>query len=149
MATMMAIVAAALGGPEVLELRTVPLPWPRGAGDVLVRLQAAALNPADIFFRQLGGYLKTDAPLILGHDGSGIVEAVGTEVKHFQPGDRVCFCNGGIGGDYGTYAEYAIVPEAQLIRVPARVDMTQAAALPLVAITVMESLYDRAFAAGR
>jgi NADPH2:quinone reductase len=143
MASMMAIVATTLGGPEVLELRSVPLPWPRGAQDALVRLQAAALNPADIFFRQFGGYLKTDAPLILGHDGAGIVEAVGTEVKYFQPGDRVCFCNGGIGGDYGTYAEYAIVPEAQLIRIPAPVEMTQAAALPLVAITVMESLYDR------
>jgi NADPH:quinone reductase len=144
MATMMAIVATTLGGPEVLELRAVPLPWPRGAHDALVRLQAAALNPADIYFRQLGGYLKTDAPLILGHDGSGIIEAVGTEVRYFRPGDRVCFCNGGIGGDYGTYAEYAIVPEAQLIRIPAPVEIMQAAALPLVAITVMESLYDRA-----
>ncbi|MDF2763150.1 MAG: alcohol dehydrogenase [Rhodospirillales bacterium] len=143
MTSMKAIVATALGGPEVLEQRSVPLPWPRGAKDVLVRLQAAALNPADGFFRQLGGYLKTDAPLVLGHDGAGTVEAVGAGVTQVKPGDRVCFCNGGIGGDYGTYAEFSVVPEAQLVKMPAGVEITEAAAMPLVAITLIEALQDR------
>ena len=140
---MKAIVATALGGPEVLERRDVPLPWPRRSKDVLVRLQAAALNPADMFFRQLGGYLKTEAPLVLGHDGAGIVEAVGAEVLKIKPGERVCFCNGGIGGDYGTYAEFAVVPESQLVKVPANIETREAAALPLVAITMLEALQDR------
>src|SRR5688572_17185651 len=130
MTLMKAIVATALGGPEVLERRDVLLSWPRGPKDVLVRLKAAGLNPADGFFRQLGGYLKTDAPLVLGHDGAGIVEAIGAGVTQVRPGDRVCFCNGGIGGDYGTYAEFAVVPEPQLIPVPASVEITEAAALP-------------------
>jgi NADPH:quinone reductase len=143
MMSMKAIVATAIGGPEVLERRDVPLPWPRRSKDVLVRLQAAALNPADMFFRQLGGYLKTEAPLVLGHDGAGIVEAVGAEVLKIKPGERVCFCNGGIGGDYGTYAEFAVVPESQLVKVPANIETTEAAALPLVAITMLEALQDR------
>ena len=61
-----------------------------------------------------------------------------------KTGDRVCFCNGGIGGTMGTYAEAAVVPEWQLARVPDAVDDLTAAALPLVSITCWESLYDRA-----
>ena len=58
-----AVVATAKGGPEVLVLQEVAMAWPAGARDVLVRLQAAALNPADAWFRQLGGYLEpTDHP---------------------------------------------------------------------------------------
>lgn len=59
-------------------------------------------------------------------------------------GDRVCFCNGGIGGAPGTYAEAAVVPDWQLARVPDGVDDLTAAALPLVTITGWEALYDRA-----
>lgn len=141
---MQAVVMTATGGPEVLVMRSVSLPWPRGAQDVLVRLKAAALNPADVYFRTYGPYMKSDGPCILGHDGAGIVEEVGREVTRFKAGDRVCFCNGGIGGDPGTYAEFAIVPADQLVSVPANIDWTLAAALPLVAITAWESLYERA-----
>jgi NADPH2:quinone reductase len=140
---MKAIVATGKGGSEVLELRDVPLPWPAASGDVLVRLRAAALNPADVFFRQLGGYVERPGPLILGHDGAGIVEAVGAEVAGVMPGDRVCFCYGGIGATYGTYAEYAVVPADVLAVLPPGVDFATAAALPLVFITLAESLYDR------
>jgi NADPH:quinone reductase len=143
MTSMKAIVATALGGPDVLERRDVPLHWPRGQKDVLVRLKAAGLNPADGFFRQLGGYVHGDAPLVLGHDGAGVVEEVGAGVTGVKRGDRVCFCNGGIGGDYGTYAEFAVIPEPQLVAVPAGVEITEAAALPLVAITLLESLRER------
>jgi NADPH2:quinone reductase len=111
---MRAIVANGTGGPGVLELRQVSLSWPRGGHDVLVRLKAASLNPADIYFRSYGPYIKNVAP-ILGHDGAGVVEEIGGEVARFRPGDRVCFCNGGIGGDPGTYAEFAVVPEEQLV----------------------------------
>jgi NADPH:quinone reductase len=139
-----AVVANAKGGPEVLKIETVTLPWPRGTSDVLVQLRAAALNPADVFFRELGGYLSGGTPFVLGHDGAGIVKEVGAEVRSVKPGDRVCFCNGGIGGDMGTYAEAAVVPEYQLARIPEGVSDETAAGLPLIAITAWESLYDRA-----
>jgi NADPH2:quinone reductase len=139
-----AIVTTALGGPEVLKLQEVSLTWPRGDHDVLVELHAAGLNPADTFFRQLGGYLTSEDPFVLGHDGMGVVAAIGRSVTMVKPGDRVAFCNGGIGGAMGTYAEAAVVPEGQLARVPDAVDDLTAAALPLVAITCWEALYDRA-----
>src|SRR5579871_374522 len=141
---MRAIVATRLGGPEVLELTEVPLLWPRGPGDVLVRLKAAALNPADAYFRRFGPYLHPGRPFVPSHDGAGVVEAVGPLVRRFKPGDAVCFCNGGIGGEPGTYAEYAVVPSGQLVRKPDGMDFHQAAALPLVGITLWESLCDRA-----
>jgi NADPH2:quinone reductase len=139
-----AIVCNGTGGPEVLEQAEIALPWPGAAGEVLVRLKAAALNPADGFFRALGPYIQSEAPLVLGHDGAGVVEEVGAGVKRFKPGDRVCFCNGGIGGHPGTYAEFAVVPESQLVAIPKRVDFHSAAALPLVTITCWEALYERA-----
>ena len=139
-----AVVTTALGGPEVLKLRDLDLMWPRGEHDVLVELRAAAVNPADVFFRQLGGYLSGPEPLVLGHDGMGVVMAVSHAVRHVKAGDRVAFCNGGIGGTMGTYAQAAVVPEWQLAKVPDAVDDLTAAALPLVAITGWESLYIRA-----
>jgi NADPH:quinone reductase len=141
---MRAVVATGLGEPDVLELRSVPLHWPRGPGDVLVRLKAAGVNPADAYFRRFGPYVQSERPFIPGHDGAGEVEAVGAQVRRFKPGDAVCFCDGGIGGDPGTYAEFAVVPSSRLVRKPPHVDFIQAAALPLVAITLWESLYERA-----
>lgn len=139
-----AMVATAKGGPDVLKMRDIELPWLGGAADVLVRLAAASINPADCFFRQLGGYIDKPNPLVLGHDGAGVVEAVGAAVKSLKPGDRVAFCNGGIGGTPGTYAHHAVVPAEQLARIPDAVSFETAAALPLVSITAWESLYDRA-----
>lgn len=139
-----AIVATAKGGPEVLKMRDIELQWPGGGGDVLVRLAAASINPADCFFRQLGGYIDGPNPLVLGHDGAGTVEAVGASVTGIKPGDRVAFCNGGIGGTPGAYAHHAVVPAEQLAKIPDAVSFETAAALPLVSITAWESLYDRA-----
>ena len=141
---MKAIVLEAPGGPEALQVRHIDMPWPAADGDVLVRLKVAALNPADAYFRSFGPYLDQDGPCVLGHDAAGIVEQVGKDVKRVQPGQRVCFCNGGIGGHFGTYAEFAVVPETQLSLIPDSVDDTAAAALPLVFITAWESLQERA-----
>jgi NADPH2:quinone reductase len=141
---MTAMVATSRGGPEVLALKQVPLRWPAGKGDVLVRLRAAALNPADVYFRKLGGYIESPAGFILGHDGAGIVEEVGSDVRAVKPGDRVCFCYGGIGGECGTYAEFAVVPADVVVPIPAHMDFVTASALPLVFITLAESLWDRA-----
>ena len=144
MQTMRAMVMTGTGGPEMLAERAVPLDWPRGPRDVLVRLEAAGLNPADTFFRALGTYVEGEGPVVLGHDGAGTVEAVGAEVDGLLPGARVCFCHGGIGGEPGTYAEFAVVPADLLVVVPDTVETATAAAFPLVAITAWEALAERA-----
>jgi NADPH2:quinone reductase len=141
---MKAAVLTSPGTPEALQMQQVGMPRLTSNRDVLVRLKNAALNPADAYFRAYGPYLDTGAPCILGHDGAGIVEQVGNDVSRIEPGQRVCFCNGGIGADFGTYAEFAVVPETQLSIIPDSVDFATAAALPLVFITAWESLHDRA-----
>jgi NADPH2:quinone reductase len=139
-----AIVATAKGGPEVLKPRDVELAWPGRPDEVLVALKASSVNPADAFFRELGPYVASEAPFVPGHDGAGVVEACGTGVTTVKPGDRVAFCNGGIGAIPGTYASHAVVPAAQLAPIPDGVDDATAAALPLVAITAFEALIERA-----
>lgn len=139
-----ALCMAAAGAPEVLEMRDVELPWPREDDDVLVRLRAAGVNPADAYFRGFGPYVGEAEGCVLGHDGAGVVEAVGAGVTRFEPGDAVCFCYGGIGADPGTYAHHAVVPENALTAIPDGISFEQAAALPLVFITVWESLQERA-----
>ena len=141
---MKAVVAAGKGGPEVLELAEVPLAWPRGPHDVLVRLKAAGLNPVDGHLRRSGPLIEGDQPVILGSDGAGVVEAVGDKVRGILPGEEVAFCHGGIGSDPGTYAEFAVVPAHSLARKPENVSFTEAAAAPLVTITGWEALYQRA-----
>jgi NADPH2:quinone reductase len=132
------------GDPAVLKLKKLPLAWPGRPNQVLVRLRAAGINPADTFFRALGPYLGDGTDCVLGHDGAGVVEAVGAEVTKVKPGDPVCFCHGGIGGAPGTYAHHAVVPERLLVAKPANVSFEEAAALPLVFITAWESLAERA-----
>lgn len=138
-----AVVMRQPGGPEVLELKTVDLGWPGANDEVLVRMEAAGVNPADTFFRALGPYLGDGRGVVLGHDGAGVVEAVGSSVTSVDVGDRVAFCNGGVGGDPGTYSRYTMVPEWLLTKIPAGVDSTLAAAVPLVFITGWEALVER------
>lgn len=132
------------GEPDVLKLQTVELPWAPSENNVLVRLKAASVNPADSYFRQFGTYLETDQPRILGHDGAGEVAETSSNTTKFKIGDRVCFCYGGIGAAPGTYSEYAVVPEDLLVSIPDSVSFESAAALPLVSITAMEAMHLRA-----
>ena len=141
---MNAAVLTSPGAANSLQMRQVDMPRLASSHDVLVRLKNAALNPADAYFRAYGPYLDTGSPCILGHDGAGIVEEVGSDVDLIEPGQRVCFCNGGIGGDAGTYAEFTVVPETRLSVIPDSVEFETAAAMPLVFITAWESLHDRA-----
>jgi NADPH2:quinone reductase len=141
---MQAILMNHPGGPEVLELRSLPLPELPSAQQVRVRLHAAGVNPVDTKLRANGTYYPDRLPTILGCDGAGVVEAVGDKVTRFLPGDKVYFCSGGIGGEPGNYATYNTVHEDYLARMPANLDFTAAAAVPLVLITAWEALYDRA-----
>jgi NADPH2:quinone reductase len=131
------------GSPEVLKVVEVTAPTIQNETEILVRLRAAGVNPIDMKLRQRG-VLKPDNDLhILGCDGAGIVEAVGTKVQKFQVGDEVYFCNGGLGGLNGNYAELAVIDERFTAKKPTSISFAEAAAAPLVLITAWESLYDR------
>lgn len=140
---MKAVVMTAVGDPEVLQVREVPKPQIQHSTELLVRLKAAGINPIDTKIRQRGAFYPDALPAILGCDGAGIVEAVGDGVQSFQVGDAVYFCNGGLGGHPGNYAEYAVVDERFAARKPASLSFAEAAAVPLVLITAWEALYDR------
>jgi NADPH2:quinone reductase len=139
---MKALVMTAAGKPDVLQVRDLPTPTPNGR-QLLVRLKAAGINPLDTKLRSRGTYFPERMPAILGCDGAGIVEAVGPDVSSFKVGDAVYFCNGGIGGHPGTYAEYATIDERFAAAKPSSLSFAEAAAVPLVAITAWEALHDR------
>lgn len=144
MSSMQAVVMSRTGGPEVLAVQSLPLPELPSPRHVRVRLHAAGVNPVDTKLRANGTYYPDQLPTILGCDGAGVVEAVGGEVTRFRSGDKVYFCSGGIGGEAGNYATYNTVHEDYLARMPANLDFTAAAAVPLALITAWEALYDRA-----
>ncbi|MBK1690613.1 zinc-binding dehydrogenase [Ectothiorhodospira mobilis] len=134
----------AIGGSEVLRIADLPRPEP-GPGQVRVRLAAAGVNPVDTKIRAKG-LLDPEAglPAILGCDGAGTVDALGEGVAGIGPGQRVLFMNGGIGRAPGNYAEYTSVDARFVVPIPEGVDDVAAAAMPLVALTAWEGLFDRA-----
>jgi NADPH2:quinone reductase len=115
------------GGLESLQLVDVPAPKP-GPGQALVRLAASGVNFIDIYFRT--GFYKADLPIAIGSEGAGTVEAVGEGVTEVAPGDRVAYAMA-----RGSYAEYAVVPAAQLVKIPGHVDFQMAAAAMLQGMT--------------
>lgn len=143
MTNMRAMVMPQTGDPDVLTERDIPAPVIENPTEVLIRLQAAGVNPIDTKLRRHGTFFPERLPAVLGCDGAGVVEVVGSGVTRFQPGDAVYFCSGGIGARSGTYARYCVVEEHVLAMKPASVDFVHAAAVPLVAITAWEALHDR------
>lgn len=140
---MRAVVMEKTGDPTVL--KAVELGRPLcGDNEVLVRVMAAGVNPIDTKLRARGLYFPNGLPAILGCDGAGVVEAVGSDVTRFEPGDAVFYCYGGLGQAAGNYAEYIAVPESFVASKPDCIDFIDAAAAPLVLITAWESLFDRA-----
>ncbi len=124
---MKAIQVTVPGGPESLQLVDVPVPKP-GPGQALVRLAASGVNFIDIYFRT--GLYKADLPVAIGSEGAGTVEAIGEGVTEVAPGDRVAYAMA-----RGSYAEYAVVPAAQLVKIPGHVDFQMAAAAMLQGMT--------------
>jgi len=124
---MRAIVAAAAGGPEVLELRTLPDPEP-GPGQVLVKVAAAGVNFIDTY-RRSGLYPMT-FPHVVGCEGAGQVVAVGDDVTSLTVGDRVAWAESD-----GSYAELQPVAAHRAVRVPGAVDDRTAAAMMLQGLT--------------
>ena len=141
---MKAIVMTASGNPDVLQLQDVPDPKIEKSGEILVRLQAAGINPIDTKIRSRGTFYPEQMPAILGCDGAGVVEAVGADVEKFQPGDEVYFSQGGLGKPgTGNYAQFTVVDQRFVARKPASLSFAEAAAAPLVLITAWEALYER------
>ncbi|MEB3182415.1 MAG: zinc-dependent alcohol dehydrogenase family protein [Nostocaceae cyanobacterium] len=140
---MKAVVMTAPGTPQVLQVQEVPKPSSLGNTQLLVKLQAAGVNPIDTKLRKRGTFYPDKMPAILGCDGAGVVEAVGSHVTQFRTGDEVYFCQGGLGSSYGNYAEYTVVDGRFVARKPASISFTEAAAAPLVLITAWEALYER------
>jgi NADPH:quinone reductase len=140
---MRAVLMTAVGGPEVLEVAEVPEPEVVDARDVRVRLRAAGINPVDYKLRS-GGTIGGSLPAVLGWDGAGLVDQVGSEVTRFRPGDEVYFCDGGFGPTPGTYQEAKVLDEAFIARKPSRLSFVEAAAAPLVTITAWEAVVERA-----
>lgn len=140
--TMRAVVVERLGGPEVLELKEIERPQP-GPGELLVRVVCAGTNPVDAKLRQFGGGRRVTAPVVLGYDVSGVVEAVGPGVTRFQPGDEVYYMLEVFGKQAGAYAEYNVVPESIVARKPAKLSHEEAAAVPLACGTAWEGIVRR------
>lgn len=115
------------------------------SNQVLVKIFASGVNPLDTKIRAgQAGHAKQPLPAILGLDMAGVVEAVGSDVSAFKPGDEVYGMVGGVAGLQGTLAEYITADAALLAHKPSALSMRQAAALPLVTITAWEGLIDRA-----
>jgi NADPH:quinone reductase-like Zn-dependent oxidoreductase len=137
------------GDSSVLKLESAPVPEPK-EGEVLVRVHATSINPIDVKTREgggLSGMYKDLLPVILGWDVSGVVEMVGASVTGFKAGDEV----------YGmplfpalakTYAEYMVAPASELAKKPQNLSHSEAAALPLVALTAHQALETIALKAG-
>lgn len=138
---MKAMILKQFGPDAAFELAELPQPE-ASAGQVLVRIAATSVNPADLKIRTSNGSspLAPTLPALLGMDFAGTVVAVGEGVDQFAIGDEVYGCAGGLADLPGTLAEY-IAADARLIALkPRSLSMREAAALPLVGITAMEGL---------
>jgi NADPH:quinone reductase-like Zn-dependent oxidoreductase len=128
---MRAVVLHEYGGPEKLKFED-NVPEPRISGrTVLIAAAASSVNPID--WKMRSGMRQKDFslsfPAILGRDVSGIVRAVGANVKHFKPGDRVLALSN------ATYAELVAVDDSDVTHLPDGVDLADSAAIPLIALT--------------
>jgi NADPH2:quinone reductase len=138
---MKSIVIHEYGGPEVMKLEDVPTPDP-AAGQVLVKIEAAGVNPVDAYIRS-GNYANVPKlPYTPGKDGAGVVEKIGDGVTRFKPGDRV-YTAGSISG---TYAEFSLCDETHLGRLPENVSFEQGAGIWTPYATSYRALFQKAAA---
>lgn len=137
---MKAIVVHEFGGPEVLTLEEAPEPSP-GAGQIVVRVRAAGVNPVDTYIRSGTHAVKPKLPYTPGSDAAGEVACVGGGVTGFRPGDRVYVA---APGTFGAYAEEIRCLESQAHPLPGRITFAQGAALGVPYGTAYRALFQRA-----
>jgi NADPH2:quinone reductase len=136
---MQAIRVHAYGDPEVMKLEEIPDLLP-GRGEVVVRMEAAGVNPVDTYIRSGTYHIKPPLPFTPGMDGSGSVESVGEQVDGVNPGDRVY-----VGGSLsGTYAEQTLCRADRIYPLPEKVSFAQGAALNVPYTAACYALYYRA-----
>ncbi|HZT57577.1 MAG TPA: NADPH:quinone reductase [Pyrinomonadaceae bacterium] len=136
---MKAIRVREFGGPEVLKLEDVPDPQ-AGAGQVVVRVRAAGVNPVDTYIRSGAYAVKPRLPYTPGLDAAGEVESVGEGVTRVRAGDRV-YTSGSLSG---AYAEKCLCDEAQVHRLPDRVSFNEGAGVNTPYATAWRALFQRA-----
>ncbi len=145
---MKAMVYTHYGSPEILQLKEIEKPTPKD-NEVLVNIHAASVNASDWHLlrgeprlvRLMGYGILKPKYTILGSDIAGTVEAVGKNVKEFQPGDEV-FGNLAQCG-FGGFAEYVCVSKDALVLKPTNLTLEQAAAVPMAAVTALQGLRDK------
>ena len=140
-ATMLAIQQEQFGDLDVLHPVRLPVPKP-GISEILVRVHASGINPTD-WKNRAGKAFVRHLPLVLGWDVSGVVEAVGTGVTLYKPGDEV-FGMLPYPHGVGAHAEYAVGPTRAFVPKPSMIDHVQAGALPLAGLTAWQGLVDTA-----
>jgi NADPH:quinone reductase-like Zn-dependent oxidoreductase len=129
------------GAPDVMKFDRVPRPEP-GSGEVLVKVEAAGVGPWDGWIRAGQGAAPQPLPLTLGSDLAGEVVAVGPGVSHPRVGDQVY---GVTNPDFiGAYAEYALASAAMVASKPVSLSYTEAASVPVVAVTAQQALFEHA-----
>jgi NADPH2:quinone reductase len=136
---MKAILVREFGGPEVLKLEEVPTPKP-GAGQVLVRIYAAGVNPYDTYMRAGTYAVKPPLPYTPGSDAAGVIEAVGEGVKTVKLVDRVYTAK----TLSGAYAQYALALEEQVHKLPEKISFSQGAGLWVPYGTAYHALFHSA-----
>jgi NADPH2:quinone reductase len=136
---MKAILVHEFGGPDVLKLEEVPTPRP-GAGEVLVRIHAAGVNPYDTYMRAGTYARKPPLPYTPGSDGAGVIDAVGEGIKKVKRGDRVYTTQ----TLSGAYAEFALALEQQVHPLPAKISFSQGAGVWVPYGTAYHALYHSA-----
>ena len=140
---MKAIVYTKYGSPDVLELKEVEKPTPKD-DEVLVKVHAASLNAADLDFlrgRFQPPFSRKPRYEILGSDIAGRIEAVGKEVKQFQPGDEIF--GDLFGRGLGAFAEYVCAPENAISLKPASMTFEEVATLPQAGLLALQGLRDK------
>jgi len=132
------------GEPDVLKKTTLSLPE-IPPNHILIRVKATSINPVDYKIRQgIVPDIAPDFPAILHGDVAGIIETVGEGIAHFEVGDEVYGCAGGVKGMGGALCEFLLADASLVAKKPKTLNMREAAALPLVSITAWEGLYERA-----
>lgn len=138
---MKAIVVREFGAPEVLRIAELPKPQ-AGSGQVLVRVEAAGVNPVDTYIRA-GAYARLPVlPYTPGLDGAGVIEEIGENVKSPAVGDRIYFS----GTVSGAYAEYALCNASQAHLLPEKISYAQGAAVGTAYVTAYRALFQRGHA---
>lgn len=140
---MKAAVYTEFGAAEKVRITSVPVPEVK-EGEVLVRIKAAGVNPVDVAIREgyLSSFIPVSFPAIPGWDVAGVIEERGYAARKFEIGDEVYGYARRPVVQYGTFAEYIVIPESYLALKPKTLSFEEAAGIPLVGLTAYQSLFD-------